>query len=77
MSERELAVQLLDSIPDYKLGYVVSYLQGYLQGMNESDEIPNEETLKAFEESDEIVKKGTGQRFDGSTEDFFKAMLED
>lgn len=77
MSERELAAQLLDSIPDYRLGNIVSYLQGYLQGMGNSEEMPNAETLKAFVESDEIVNKGTGQRFAGSTEDYIKAILED
>ncbi len=28
MSEKELAAQLLDSVPEYKLRYVISYLQG-------------------------------------------------
>lgn len=28
MSEKELAIQLLNSLPDYKLGYAVAYLQG-------------------------------------------------
>lgn len=27
MSERERALQLLEAVPDYKLGYVVAYLQ--------------------------------------------------
>ena len=76
MSERELAAQLLNAIPDYKIGYIVSYLQGYLQGMKE-DEVPNEVTLEAFKESDEMIKNGTGQRFEGATEDFFKMLLEE
>ena len=28
MSNRELALQLIDNISEYKLGYVVAYLQG-------------------------------------------------
>jgi hypothetical protein len=28
MSTREQCAQLLDSVPEYKLGYVVAYLQG-------------------------------------------------
>ncbi len=28
MSEKELAMNLLDNVPAYKLGYVVAYLQG-------------------------------------------------
>lgn len=77
MSEREKAVQLLNEIPDYKIGYIVSYLQGYLQGLTDGEDVPNTETLEAFAESDEMIKKGTGQRFEGSTEDFFKMILEE
>ena len=32
MSDRERAMQLLDSVPDYKIGYVVAYLQGVTAG---------------------------------------------
>lgn len=28
MSNREMCVKILDSVPDYKLGYVLAYLQG-------------------------------------------------
>ena len=28
VSERELAVTLLEKVPDYKMGYVLAYLQG-------------------------------------------------
>lgn len=28
MSEKEFAMQLLNNVPDYKLGYVIAYLQG-------------------------------------------------
>lgn len=28
MSNKEKVVQLLDSVPDYKMGYVLAYLQG-------------------------------------------------
>ena len=28
MSNRDMCVRLLDSVPDYKLGYVLAYLQG-------------------------------------------------
>lgn len=59
MSEREQAIQLLDAVPDYKLGYVIAYLQGVSVG----EDIPNEETLAAFKEGDEMLVNGTGQRF--------------
>lgn len=28
MSNRELCVQLLNNVPDYKIGYVLAYIQG-------------------------------------------------
>ena len=28
MSEKEMAMNLLESVPQYKLGYVIAYLQG-------------------------------------------------
>lgn len=28
MSQKELCVQMLDNVPDYKLGYVIAFLQG-------------------------------------------------
>lgn len=28
MSDREKVIQLLDKIPDYKIGYVLAYIQG-------------------------------------------------
>lgn len=28
MSEKEKIVQLLDSVPEYKLGYILAYVQG-------------------------------------------------
>lgn len=63
MSERERAIQLLDSVPEYKLGYVIAYLQGVTVG--EDNLI--EETLEAFEEVDEMKAVGSGQHFSGST----------
>lgn len=28
MSQKEMCIQLLDRVPDFKLGYVIAYLQG-------------------------------------------------
>ena len=64
MSEREKAQQLLDSVPDYKIQYVIAYLQGVTAG----EDIPNDETIEAMKELD----NGGGETFDGSTEDFFR-----
>lgn len=75
MSDREKAVQLLNVVPDDKMAYVVGFIQGLT--VLEESEIPNIETLEAIKEGDEILKNGTGQRFEGSTEDFFKMILEE
>ena len=72
MSERERAQQLLDSVPDYKIQYVMAYLQGVTAGEDE----PNAETLEAFAEVDEMKRTGAGEHFGGSTEDLFKMILE-
>lgn len=77
MSDREKAIQILNEIPDYRIGYIVSYLQGYLHGVTDGEKIPNAETLEAIREGDEMLENGTGQRFEGSTEDFFNMILEE
>ncbi len=69
MSYREMAKKLIDEIPESRLLYVISYLQGAAV----PDEIPNAETLEAFEELD----NGGGYRFSGSTEEFFEKLMED
>lgn len=32
MSDREKIIALLDSVPDYKMGYVLAYVQGITAG---------------------------------------------
>ena len=66
MSDRERAIQLLNAVPDYKIGYVVAYLQGVTAGEAE----PNAETLAAFAEGDRMLEDGTGQRYT-NTKDLF------
>ena len=56
MSEREKAIQLLNAVPDYKLGYVIAYLQGAAAGEDE----PNAETIAAIQE----LENGGGECFD-------------
>lgn len=58
MSNRERAMQLLESVPDYKIEYVIAYLQGVTAGEAISDKIPNAETLEAMQEL-ESVEEGT------------------
>ena len=38
MSQKDLCIQLLDSVPEYKLGYVLAYLQGITADEREDDE---------------------------------------
>lgn len=74
MSDREMVYQLLDTVPEYKIGYVVAYLQGIVEG----EEVkPNKETLEAFVEVEEMKRTGSGQHFSGSTEEFFDMLLEE
>ena len=37
MSDREMCAQLLDTVPDYKIGYVLAYLQGLTADEAEDD----------------------------------------
>lgn len=75
MSDREKVFQLLDYVPDEKMSYIIGFIQGLT--ITENLEIPNTETLEAIMEGDEILENGTGQRFEGSTEDFFNMILEE
>ncbi len=45
MSNRERVIALLDSVPDYKLGYVLAYVQG----LAVPDETPSTDTPAATE----------------------------
>ena len=60
MSNKELAIQLLDRIPETKMDYII----GVLEGAAIPDEVPNDETLAAFAEVDEMKRTGSGQKFD-------------
>lgn len=69
MSNREIAKNLIDKIPESKLFYVIAYLQGAAI----PEEVPNAETLEAFSELD----NGGGYLFKGTTEQLFNELLED
>ena len=73
MSEREQAVQLLNAVPDYKMGYVIAYLQGVTVGEDE----PNDDTLAAFAEVEKMKSTGNGQHFSGTTEEYLTMLLEE
>ena len=72
-NQRRRAAQLLESVPDEKLLYVI----GLLEGAAIPDLTPNTATLEAMSETDRMIADGAGQHFTGSTEDFFKSLLEE
>ncbi len=37
MSNKERIIELLDSVPDYKIGYVLAYVQGIVAGEEAND----------------------------------------
>lgn len=71
--QRARVHQLLDHVPDEKLIYVI----GLLEGAAIPDLTPNAATMEAMAETDRMIEDGTGQHFTGSTEDFFKTLLEE
>ncbi|MCD8364417.1 MAG: hypothetical protein LUC83_01100 [Clostridiales bacterium] len=73
MSNRDLAKNLIDQIPEGKLLYIIPYLQGAAL----PDESPNPETLEAIAEVEQMVRSGAGEHFTGSTTDFFSMLAEE
>lgn len=68
MSNRDLAKNLIDKIPESRLIYVLSYLQGAAV----PDEPPNADTLEAFAE----LENGGGDKFSGTTEQLFAELMD-
>lgn len=60
MSNRELAMMLLEQIPDYKLAYAVAYLQGLCIDEN-ADDVFCSRLIDEYEESND---KGEFVSFD-------------
>lgn len=50
MSNRELAMQLINQLPEYKLAYVLAYLQG-LNADETADDMYCEQLLNEYENS--------------------------
>lgn len=47
MSDKEKVIQLLDQIPDYKIGYVLAYVQG-ITAAEEADDVFCESLLQDY-----------------------------
>ena len=73
MSDREKIYQLLDVVPDSKIGYVLAYLQGLTDGGRAE---LNKETLEAFEEAERISKDPNVKSYTDVRE-MFREILED
>lgn len=69
MSNKERAIQLINTIDDEKMIYVV----GILENLTGFAEIPNAETLEAFAEVDEMKRTGSGQHFT-NLDDLWKSL---
>lgn len=69
MSTRELAYNIIDQMSEEQLERLVMFLKGYFPQKN----IPNAETLEAFDELD----NGGGFVFSGATEQLFNELAEE
>lgn len=56
MSNKERAIQLLDSVPDYKMGYVLAYIQG-ITADEEADDIFCQKMVEDYENAPEEEKE--------------------
>ena len=69
MNNKELAIKLLDRIPESKMYYIINILEEAAI----PEEEPNAETIEAFQE----LENEGGNVFDGSAHDFLQMLLED
>ena len=69
MSNRDRVIEIVNTMPEYRIAGLLAFLQSY-------EDIPNDETISAMQEVDEMIRTGSGQHFQGSAADFF-AMLDD
>ena len=56
MSNKERAIQLLDSVPDYKMGYVLAYIQG-ITADEEADDIFCQKMVEDYKNAPEDEKE--------------------
>ncbi|MCM1494867.1 MAG: hypothetical protein NC089_03610 [Bacteroides sp.] len=74
ISDRERLYQLLDTIPDTKITYIIGYIQ---ELMHDGVDIPNNETIDAMKEADEMIAAKTDQHFEYSAKAFINTLLEE
>ena len=56
MSNKERIVELLDSVPDYKMGYVLAYIQG-ITADEEADDIFCQRMLENYQNEPDEEKE--------------------
>jgi len=55
MSNRERVISLLDSVPEYKMGYVLAYIQG-ITADEEADDLFCERMIENYENDPDPTK---------------------
>jgi len=58
MTNREKIISLLDSVPDYKMGYILAYIQGIIAD-EESDDIFCQRIIENYENNPDPHKHDT------------------
>ena len=58
MSNKEMCIKLLDSVPEYKLGYVLAYIQG-ITADEEADDIFCQRMLENYDKDPDPEKDRT------------------
>ena len=58
MSNKERAIELLDHVPDYKMGYVLAYIQG-ITADEEADDIFCQRMVENYENDPDPEKDKT------------------
>ena len=71
MSSREQIIQIIDSMPEYKIDGLLGFLRLFVA---DAEDIPNAVTIAALKEGDEMLRAGTGQHLQGSAAEFFAAL---
>lgn len=56
MSNKERAIELLNQVPDYKIGYVLAYIQG-ITADEEADDLFCQRMVEDYEESPDEDKE--------------------
>lgn len=76
MSTREMCYQVLGTVPEFKLGYALTFLQGLAAGTDKED-TPNMQTMAALEEAEDMVNHPDQYKRYDTFSDLLNEVLED